>query len=78
MAHYLHNFDHTFLKLVKSVTNASKLDALESIVMQHDMSGKLMNLDIGPLESFTVLLFFFAFLIKATWSFTVLADFIVV
>jgi hypothetical protein len=30
---YLHNFDHTSLELVKSVTNASKLDALESIVI---------------------------------------------
>jgi hypothetical protein len=29
---YLHNFDHTSLELVKRVTNASKLDALESIV----------------------------------------------
>jgi hypothetical protein len=54
---YLHNFDHTSLKLVKSVINASKLDALESIVIQRDMSGKPMNLDRGPLESelFTVL-----------------------
>jgi hypothetical protein len=54
---YLHNFDHTSLELAKSVTNASKLDALESIVIQRDMSGKLINLDRGPLESelFTVL-----------------------
>jgi hypothetical protein len=47
---YLHNFDHTSLELVKSVTNASKLDALESIVIQRDMSGKLVNLDRGLLE----------------------------
>jgi hypothetical protein len=54
---YLHNFDHTSLELVKSVTNTSKLDALESIIIQRDMSGKLMNLDRGFLESelFTML-----------------------
>jgi hypothetical protein len=54
---YLHNLDHTSLELVKSVTKASKLNALESIVIQRDMSGKLMNLDRGLLETelFTVL-----------------------
>jgi hypothetical protein len=48
---YLHNFDHTCLKLLKNGSNTNHLDAVESIMIQQDSSGKLMNLDEEPLES---------------------------
>jgi hypothetical protein len=48
---YKHNFDHSCLKLLKRMEDPNKLDALESIYIQRDTSGKLMNMDEGPLKS---------------------------
>jgi hypothetical protein len=48
---YKHNFDHSCLKLLKRMEDPNKLDALESIFIQRGRSGKLMNLDEGPLQS---------------------------
>jgi hypothetical protein len=33
---------------MKNVSNTNHLDAVESIMIQQDNSGKLMNLDKGP------------------------------
>jgi hypothetical protein len=37
---YLHNFDHSCLKLLKNISNTNHLDAVESIMIQQDNSGK--------------------------------------